>query len=153
VHLSDRGYYWRAAWDDYEIHPWLGSGAGTMAYYSRRPGPQLPATDAHNLYLESLAELGPVGLALLVAALALPLVAAARARRQGFVAPALGAYVAYLVHAGIDWDWEMPVVTLAGLACGVAVVAEARARTRDAPATLGMRLSQRLHPFSREGRT
>src|SRR5262249_34477379 len=41
-------------------------------------------------------------------------------------AGALGAYVAYLVHAGIDWDWEMPAVTVAALACGVALLLAAR---------------------------
>jgi hypothetical protein len=27
-----------------------------------------------------------------------------------------------LSHAALDWDWEMPVVTLAGLVCGAALV-------------------------------
>jgi hypothetical protein len=40
--------------------------------------------------------------------------------------------VAYLVHAGIDWDWEMPAVTVAALACGVALLLAARgAETRQ----------------------
>src|SRR5262249_19771910 len=30
---------------------------------------------------------------------------------------------------GIDWDWEMPVVTLAGLTCGVAALAATRGET------------------------
>jgi hypothetical protein len=152
VDLSDRGYYWRAAWHDHQSHPWLGSGAGTVSYYSRRPGPELPATDAHSLYLESLAELGPVGLALVVAALALPLAAAAVARRRSFVAPALGAYLAYLVHAGFDWDWEMPVVTLAGMSCGVVLLAEARACARGRLPSFRARLSSLPRQFWREGR-
>ena len=51
-----------------------GSGAGTFAavYAARLPhGP--PAQDAHSLYLETLDELGLVGLALLLAGLLLPL--------------------------------------------------------------------------------
>jgi hypothetical protein len=35
---------------------------------------------------------------------------------------ATGAYVAFLFHIGVDWDWEMPAVTVAGLACGTALV-------------------------------
>src|SRR5205823_474327 len=41
-------------------------------------------------------------------------------------AVAAGAYVAFLVHAGIDWDWEVTAVTLAGLLCGVALLIAAR---------------------------
>jgi hypothetical protein len=90
----------------------------------RRDG--LPVLDAHSLYLETLAELGLVGLALLLAALALPLAAARAARGHPLAPAALGAYVAFLVHAAIDWDWEMTAVTLAALACGVALLLAAR---------------------------
>ncbi len=76
--------------------------------------------DAHNLYLETLAELGPFGLVLLAAMLALPLVAALRVREHPFASAATGAYAAFLFHAALDWDWEMPAVTLAGLVCASA---------------------------------
>ena len=36
---------------------------------------------------------------------------------------AAGAYVVFLVHAGLDWDWEMPAVVLAGLCCGAVALA------------------------------
>ena len=80
------------------------------------------ALDAHNLYLETLAELGPIGLALLVVLLGLPLVTALRVRWHPLASAATGAYVAFLSHAALDWDWEMPVVTLAGLVCGAVLV-------------------------------
>jgi O-antigen ligase len=124
--LDARIDYWRVAWDQFETHPWLGSGAGTFVHFWERSGIPSGVRDAHSLYLETLAELGPFGLLLLVAALALPLVAAVRARRRPFVGVALGAYAAFVVHAGLDWDWEMPVVTLAGLICAVAILAAAR---------------------------
>ena len=82
--------------------------------------------DAHSLYLETLAELGPLGLVLLVCALVTPLCAVDTARRHPLATAALGAYVAFLVHAGIDWDWEMPAVTLAALVCGVGLLLAAR---------------------------
>ena len=47
------------------------------------------------------------------------------------VAPAAAAYSAFLVHAGLDWDWEMPVTTLAGLACGAALLASGRGLSRS----------------------
>jgi hypothetical protein len=53
-------------------------------------------------------------------------VAAARARRAPLVPAAAGAYTAYLVHAGVDWDWEVPAVTLAALACAGALLLAAR---------------------------
>ena len=73
-----------------------------------------------------LAETGPVGLSLLLVALCAPLAVALRARRRALGAAACGAYCAFLVHAGVDWDWEMPAVTLAALFCGVAILVCAR---------------------------
>ena len=58
--------------------------------------------------------------------IAMPLVAAVRARRSPLVAPALAGFVALVVHAGIDWDWEVPAVMIAGLTCaGVLLLASA----------------------------
>jgi O-antigen ligase len=131
-HLLAEGYrpsYWRVAWHEYVAHPWLGSAAGTFGDWWTRSG--LPsqaggALDAHNLYLETLAELGPLGLALLAAVLLVPLAAGLVARRRPFVAAAAGAYVALLAHAALDWDWEMPAVMLSGFVCAAALVVAAR---------------------------
>ena len=120
---SSRAQYWHVAWRDYQQHPWLGSGAGSFQRRWLRSRPAaLPVLDAHSLYLETLAELGPVGLGLLAALLALPVAAGIIARNQPLVAPAFGGYVAYLVHAAQDWDWELPAVTLAGLGCAAALL-------------------------------
>jgi tetratricopeptide (TPR) repeat protein len=127
--FSGNGRYemWRIAWDDYEAHPVAGSGAGTYERYWLRDRPiGNKVRDAHGLYVETLAELGPPGAALLVAVLAVPLLAAARARRYGLIPAAFGAYVAYVAHAGVDWDWEMTAVTLTGLFCGCALLVGAR---------------------------
>jgi O-antigen ligase len=130
---SNRSEYWRVAWREWTDHPLLGGGAGSFQrFWLRHRSNDLPVRDAHSLYLETLAELGPLGLALLLCALAVPLVAVRSARSHPLAAGALGAYVAYLVHAGIDWDWEMPAVTVAALACGVALLLAARgAETRQ----------------------
>jgi O-antigen ligase len=123
---ANRPHYWRAAWNDYEEHPLLGSGAGTFYDYwlHHRPIQEFPH-DAHSLYIESLAELGPLGLTLLVVALGLPLLTLRR-KQEPLVAAAAGGYVTFLVHAGIDWDWEIPAVTLTGLLCGGAVLVGTR---------------------------
>jgi hypothetical protein len=120
-----RASYYHVAWrDEVLVHPLLGTGAGTFALYWARSGKALElggALDAHSLYLETLAELGPLGLVLLAAMLLAPLHRALALRRVPHVATAAGAYVAFLVHAGLDWDWEMPAVVVAALCCAAAV--------------------------------
>jgi O-antigen ligase len=129
---SNRSEYWRVAWREWTDHPVLGGGAGSFQrFWLRHRSNDLPVRDAHSLYLETLAELGPLGLAFLLFALAAPLVAVPSARGHPLAAGALGAYVAYLVHAGIDWDWEMPAVTVAALACGVALLLARGTETRQ----------------------
>ncbi len=117
----------RAAIEDFGENPLIGSGAGTYErYWLEHRENRFKVRDAHSLYLEVLAELGIAGFAFLVVALSVPLVAAAKARRAPLVSAAFGAYAAYLLHAGIDWDWEMPAVTVAALFCGVAMMTDAR---------------------------
>jgi O-antigen ligase len=127
---NGRADFWRVAWQDAREHPWLGSGAGTFQEYWLRHRPIAGTVrDAHNLYLETFAELGLPGIALLAVALGLPMAAAIRARRGSLVAATAGAYVVYLSHAGADWDWEMPAVTLAALLIGVSLLVSARGNT------------------------
>ena len=124
--------HWRVALGERAQHPWLGSGAGTFEQFWVRDRPvNEPARDAHSVYLESLAELGAPGLALVLGVLLLPLAAARRARAQPLVAGAFGVCAAFAVHAGLDWDWEMPIVTLLALFCAAALLA---ARGAAAPA-------------------
>src|SRR5439155_13230276 len=110
---NGRPDYWKAAWHDWRARPLLGSGAGTYEqYWLQHRSIQSKVRDAHSLYMETLAELGLPGLALLVSMFAVPLVAAFRVRRSRLTAGAVGAYIAFLVHAAADWDWEMTVITL-----------------------------------------
>ncbi|HSJ94588.1 MAG TPA: O-antigen ligase family protein, partial [Gaiellaceae bacterium] len=122
-----RADYWRVASGMAGREPLLGEGAGSFErhWLEERPAPH-GARDAHNLYLETLAELGPLGLGLLLVALGAPLTGLPRARRARLVPAAAAAYAAFLVHAGVDWDWEVPLVVLPALACAAVLVAEAR---------------------------
>src|SRR5919197_1169943 len=128
---ANRPHYWHVAWREVTLNPALGSGAGTFERYwlLYRPVGSF-ARDAHSLYLETLAELGPIGLVLLLAALGLPLLVL-RGRRDPMLATAAAGYVAYLIHTGVDWDWELPAVTLCGLICGSGLLLWAR--PPDAP--------------------
>ena len=123
----EREHYWRVAWQEAAAHPVLGSGAGTFVdWWVRERTVPLQTEEAHSLYVETLAELGPLGLVLVLVAFAVPI---ARARR-----PELAAGVAaFAVGAAVDFDWELagvtaPAVVLAALA--VADRAPARAPQR-----------------------
>jgi O-Antigen ligase len=141
--LGDRSAYWHAALVDYRSHPVLGSGAGSFAVaWLRYRATPVTVLNAHSLYLETLAEIGPVGLALLVVTLALPLTAVASALRAGdLAAPAAGVYVAYLGHAAIDWDWQMPAVTASALVAAVAILVLARQPQADGQRATQSRLA------------
>jgi O-antigen ligase len=110
---------WNVALDGFRARPVRGLGAGTYGqlWISERPRSTAALTvrDAHSLYLESLAELGIVGLALLGIAL-LALIAAfaplRRGRERATYAALFAAAIAWAIHSAIDWNWEMPAVTI-----------------------------------------
>jgi O-antigen ligase len=115
---SNRYDYWRVAWRAFKAEPIRGVGGGGWAVYWLRYRPfHTGAQDAHSLYVQTAAELGIVGLALLAAFLAGIVLAARRAIRT---APNLAAgltagVVVWAAHCAVDWDWEMPAVTLLAL--------------------------------------
>jgi O-antigen ligase len=123
---KNRPYYWQVAWKEYRLNPLLGSGAGTFdSYWLRYRTIDSFARDAHSLYVETLAELGPLGLALVLVTLAAPF-AGVRRRLDPLTAAAAGGYVAFVVHLAVDWDWELPAVTLTGVTCGAALLVGTR---------------------------
>ena len=120
---SFRSDYWRVAGRMVREDPVLGAGAGGFERTWLRERPALLfVRDAHDLYLETLAELGVVGLGLLLVALLTPVAGARRATREPVGAAALAAYGALLAHAVLDWDWELPVVTLCTIFLGVGLI-------------------------------
>jgi hypothetical protein len=128
-----RSSYYHVAWHEYVTHPLLGSGAGTFGRYWLQSGRFAQwggALDAHSLYLETLAELGPIGLCLVLGLFLYPLRRVVGQRGLPAVPAAAGAAIAFLVHSGLDWDWELPAVVVAGLAC-CAVVAFAEPEASD----------------------
>jgi hypothetical protein len=130
--LSGNGRWslWKAAWQEAQAHPVLGDGAGAYEqHWLAHRTIRLDVEDAHNLYLETLAELGPAGLTLLLAMLGLPFVAAVRARRHPLVPAAAGALAVYAAHATADWDWELAGVTLAAVLVGAACMLAGRERS------------------------
>jgi O-antigen ligase len=123
---SNRYQYWRVALDTFADHPVAGTGtAGFRVEWLRRRTIGEQAKDAHSLYLETAAELGLVGLALLGMTLVAVALAARRALRLAPAAAAgpVAVVALWAFHAGIDWDWEMPAVTLLGIAFAGALLA------------------------------
>jgi hypothetical protein len=129
---SGAGRYqqYQAAIDAYETDPLTGIGPGTFEYWwSREATVPIFARDAHSLYLETLAELGIVGLALIVGLIAWVLgVGTARAlaaatERRALLAGAVASAAAFAVAAAVDWVWELAAIPAAFLLIAGAVLA------------------------------
>jgi hypothetical protein len=130
--------YWKVALDATGGHVLGGSGAGT---YQLLWSPRAPyfsyVQNAHSLYLETLAETGIVGLALLVSFLLVVLWTAARLcyrsryEARARAAGVLGALIAFLVAASSDWIWQVPALPAALLVLAAAVLAPAARRAGE----------------------
>ena len=123
---SNRYDYWHVALRAFASEPLHGVGAGgwSIDWLRWRTVTEF-AQDAHSLELQTLAELGVVGLALLVAFFTGVAVAARRAlaRDAGFAAGPVAALVVYLAHSPLDWDWQMPAVTVVAMILAGALLA------------------------------
>lgn len=102
-----RADLWRSAWEQGLDNPVAGGGAGTWAQgYVAETGRLTAPANAHSLPLETFAELGLVGVALLAAFVVL----VARGARREPVAAAV--VTAWVIQAGADWVWQLPAATL-----------------------------------------
>jgi hypothetical protein len=139
---TNRYRYWEVAGRAFADHPVAGLGSGGFAVEWLKQDDRADHThDAHSLYLETATELGIVGLAFLLLFLGGVVAAVVRLYRQN-AALAVGlsaALAAWACHAGLDWDWEMPAVTLPALLLAAAAVAWSErgpaARSAAAPAS------------------
>jgi len=133
---SDRYAYWEVAARTWAEHPLAGAGASAfqVAWLRDRTIPG-GARDAHSLPLETLAELGLAGLLLLGTAAGGVVLCARRvqAADPGLAAGPAAALAAAGLHACLDWDWEIPALTLVALTLAALLVA--RADEREGPAT------------------
>jgi hypothetical protein len=131
VNSSERYYNWKAALEAAGSEKLTGIGPGTYEYYWAREGEgEQFVRDAHSLYLENLAELGPLGLMLIIAIVFGPIAAATlRLIRtvdplsRGLLAAAVGGMAAFAFAAAIDWVWELTVLPVAFLGLASAALA------------------------------
>jgi O-antigen ligase len=118
THLGaqSRPKYWRVSIDAFEEDPLKGTGSGTFGQrWDRDRAIVEDSTEGHSIYVETLGELGAVGGLLVLAVLgtaAWPFAAGLRGPMRPLYAALLAGTLAWLIHAGLDWDWEMPVLTL-----------------------------------------
>jgi O-antigen ligase len=113
---NGRTELWQVALHGFSASPLHGSGAGTYQTLWNT-GRSRPAyvINAHSLYLQAMAELGLPGillLAVLVGATIIGIAVRTRGARRVLYGSLLASAVVWILHAGVDWDWEMPVVTL-----------------------------------------
>jgi hypothetical protein len=124
---SNRYEYWRVALGAFADHPVAGAGAGAfrVVWLQERPIAET-VRDTHSLVFEVLAELGLVGL-LALAALCVGTVGAARRAPRALAAGPVAALAVFTLHAAIDWDWQMPAVTMPALVLAGLLIAAAEA--------------------------
>jgi tetratricopeptide (TPR) repeat protein len=121
---SGRWQFWSAAADQFRDEPFHGAGAGSYeAWWAQHGSLAVFVRDAHSLYLETLGELGVVGLVFvggaLLSALALGVVGVARAGsgERTTRAALLATAIAFALSAAVDWMWELTVVSVVGFTC------------------------------------
>jgi hypothetical protein len=138
---------WKVAIRGFKSAPLLGHGAGTYRNQWARDRPNdLFVLDAHSLYLETLDELGVVGLVLLLIPILAILIRAAsriRGRARPLYAAVFAVLLGWAIHAGVDWDWEMPVVSVVFFSLGGFILGR-RPRADGAPRSRLAELSSRL---------
>jgi hypothetical protein len=120
---NGRWQLWETAYDEFKRHPVEGRGAGTYeATWAEHGTLPLFVRDAHSLYFETLAELGLVGLLLLVGVLvAGSATAVSRMLKTGgderSALAALSAVVAaFVFEAAFDWMWELTAIAVVAFA-------------------------------------
>jgi len=135
---SDGRYqYWVVALHAAQTDPWRGIGPGTFQFWwASHATIGGPVLNAHSLYMETLAETGIIGLALLAGLLLFVLaVAVWRSLRapdsiRVWIAAAAAGIATFAMAAAIDWVWQMAAIVAAVMALAAVVVAG-----RDDPGT------------------
>ena len=119
---QSRYQLWSAAARENETRPLTGTGSGTFEFWWLRDGDtDETVRDTHSLYLQTLGELGIVGLALIAAFLIAILLGGARRllaaspRSRPRYAAAMAGFLAFCITAVFDWMWQIPALAVAML--------------------------------------
>lgn len=135
---NGRKKHWDVAMAAFRRDPVQGAGAGTFAIlWLKGRTNTVNVRNAHSLYVETLGELGVVGLGLLLVALVSILGAfayRARGPDRTLFAALLAAGVCWAIAAGVDWDWQMPATGIWLFAFGGAALARSPRKDQVQPA-------------------
>jgi O-Antigen ligase len=144
---QNRYQLWSAAVHENATRPLAGTGSGTFEYWwARNADVDEVVRDTHSLYLQTLGELGIVGLALLAGLMLTVLAGGARATwladpsQRPSLAGALAGCLAFFITATFDWMWQIPVLPVAMLLLAAALVTASGRRSRGETAILAMPL-------------
>ena len=132
---NGRWQFWNAAVDEFETRPLVGRGPGSYeAWWAQHGSISYFTRHAHSHYLQTLGELGLIGLILLLGFLLAPVAVlrgrlrAATAHNRNAAAGLAALLASFLLALALDWMWELPVVAAVGVAAIALLVG---------PATLG----------------
>jgi hypothetical protein len=130
---NGRYQYWVSASRAFESEPLHGIGGGSFeTWWSRQATLPGHVRNAHSLYMETLAELGLVGILLLGGLIALVLsLGSARSlagpiRDRAVLAGATAAAAAFAAAAAVDWIWQLTVLPMAFLLLAAVVLSPSR---------------------------
>ena len=134
---QSRYQLWSSAVDQNASRPLTGTGPGTFEFWWAREGDEEETVrDAHSLYMQTLGELGVVGLALLAAFLLTVFAAGARRllrledRDRPMFAAAIAGCAAFCLTATFDWMWQIPVLPVSLLLLAAVLLTPAGAGSR-----------------------
>lgn len=142
--VSARGRYqfWQGAVHAWRSEPVLGIGPGTFEFWWAQHGDPAAAiftVNAHSLYLETLAELGPLGFLLICSFVVVALVVATmRAWRSTLgdrpeLAAAAAACFVFAAGAAVDWIWQLAALPITFMFLVAVAVPQTSAATEAGP--------------------
>jgi O-antigen ligase/polysaccharide polymerase Wzy-like membrane protein len=141
---QSRYEFWSAAVDENATEPLTGTGSGTFElWWARNSTTEETVRDTHSLYLQTLGELGIVGLVILLAFLATIFGAGGRSalraspRERSLLAAALAGCAAFFFTAVVDWMWQIPVLPVAMLLLAAVLVTAGQPQPEGARTALG----------------
>jgi hypothetical protein len=116
---SHRYQYWQAAAHAFDAHPWKGIGPGTFQFYWAQHNTLHEfVRNAHSLWMETLAELGIPGLALIGGFFVFTLIAGGARALTGprearlVIGTAVAGVAGFCAAASFDWAWQIGAIPL-----------------------------------------